>query len=98
MPPFQIGVQIRTPRRQLHRLDSHGREDSGEGVTEFRISIVQQITAAVEKTGVRKTDVSRHLLHPALVRRARDSGDAYRTRRGGTFQPVPAEISITGIY
>jgi hypothetical protein len=80
MPPFQIGIQIRTPRRQFHRLDSYGLQDPDESVTEFCISIVQQIMAAIEKTCVRKTDVSRHLPHPALVRRDRDSNDAYLAR------------------
>jgi hypothetical protein len=68
MPPFQIGIQIRTPRRQFHRLDSDSLQDSSEGGAEFCISIVQQMPAAVEEANLREAQVSRHLLHPALVR------------------------------
>ena len=70
-------VQIGTPRRQFHRLDPDSLQDPGERLAEFCISIVHQVPAAVEEANLREAYVSRHLLHPALVRRRRDSGDTH---------------------
>lgn len=67
MPPFQMGVQIRTSWRQFHRRVPDGLQDPGERFTKLGVSIVKQITAALQKTNVRQTHVSRHLSHPAQV-------------------------------
>ena len=50
-------------------------EGPGEGFTEFCISIVQEIPTTAEEANLCETQVSRHLLHPALVRRRGDPGD-----------------------
>src|SRR5262245_36616023 len=47
--------------------------------TEFLIAIMQQVTAAVQESGVLHGCVSRHLLHPARVRMARDAAQRYAT-------------------
>jgi hypothetical protein len=49
-PTLREGVQIRTARRQSQRLDSAGRQDVSERLTELRIPIVQQITARFQKS------------------------------------------------
>ena len=49
MPPFQIGVQIWTPRRQLHRLDSHvwvAESSSRNEVVDF-VGFVSKLTSRV---------------------------------------------------
>src|SRR2546427_10367309 len=45
-PPFTVGIQIRTPRRQLDCLDSAWGENAIEGGAKLRIPIMQQIPAA----------------------------------------------------
>jgi len=76
MPPFQIGVQIRTSWGQLHSLDPDSFQDPCEGLAKLGVPIVQQITAAIEETDLRQAQIACHLRHPTQVGRSRDSSDA----------------------
>ncbi len=62
--PFRVGIQDRASRRQLDRLDTAALEDLAEGMSEERISVVNQVLPSSEKAIDRVRQIARHLLHP----------------------------------
>ena len=68
-----MGVQIRTPGWKLEWLHMARFDDRAKRIREFRIAVIDEIPAIIEKTPFVHGHVSGHLFHPLLIRMRRDA-------------------------
>src|SRR4029450_5883941 len=76
-PALRVGVQIRTSRREGRTFHAAGCEGIPKLAAELRVTVVQQVTIAVQISSVLHSGVAGHLLHPTRVRMARDAAQGY---------------------
>jgi len=73
--------RVRRPRRQFDRLNTHIVEQVQELSREQRVSIMDQITLALEDSVNRISNVSADLAHPQPVGIGTDTSDINLSRR-----------------
>ena len=74
-----MGIQIRAPGWKLQWLHLARFNDRAKGIREFRIAVMDEITAITEKTPFVHGHVSGDLFHPSFIRMRRDSRDLNAT-------------------
>jgi hypothetical protein len=71
-PTFGKNVQIRTSGGKRHGLHTASRQHRPKRCAEFRVTIVQNITASIQISPVLVGRAAGDLFHPLLIRMSRD--------------------------
>ena len=74
-----MGVQIRAPGGKLEWLYITGLDDRAKGIREFRVSVMDEVSAVLEATPFVHGHVSGNSLHPGLIGMWRDPGQLNAT-------------------
>ena len=65
--PFGVGVQIRTARREPHRVDACALQRRAERFSEKRVAIVDQVAGSQQKARFAIDQIPRDLAHPRAI-------------------------------